>query len=279
MEVPQIGASEEQSVLLQCPVPDQVPPSPESSKEDHPSPVSVLEVHFTEDVSSGSGCFKIVSADLQELRMQLNLLKMESETLADGSLAVSEENAIFEDDNWESSYLVDVLINSGFDDPDPDMIAEKWHSSECPVGPWVFDNLEKYYGETTCLRSERRLLFDSINSGLCEILHQSMNPHPRLKLLTRAGGPEWQEHGVEYELRKLLAADEAITERVLDREMQWLGFEDEVDEIGRELERLLVDDLSAELAYKEILNQNCGFWETAFIWTEESKKELNGDGD
>ncbi|CAK9141986.1 unnamed protein product [Ilex paraguariensis] len=40
--------------------------SSESSQEaDHPSPVSVLEVPFTEDVSPGSECFERVSAGLQ----------------------------------------------------------------------------------------------------------------------------------------------------------------------------------------------------------------------
>jgi len=43
------------------------PPQPrESSKEgDQPSPVSVLEASFDDDVSSGSECFESVSADLR----------------------------------------------------------------------------------------------------------------------------------------------------------------------------------------------------------------------
>lgn len=47
----------------QCPGPESE--SSESSKEaDHPSPVSVLEASFVEDVSSGSDCFERVNADL-----------------------------------------------------------------------------------------------------------------------------------------------------------------------------------------------------------------------
>ena len=42
------------------------PQSRESSKEgDQPSPVSVLEASFDDDVSSSSECFESVSADLQ----------------------------------------------------------------------------------------------------------------------------------------------------------------------------------------------------------------------
>ncbi|CAL9044025.1 unnamed protein product, partial [Musa banksii] len=49
-----------------------------SSKEsEQPSPVSVLEPPSQEQ-SSCSGCFERISADLQELRMQLSLLKVES---------------------------------------------------------------------------------------------------------------------------------------------------------------------------------------------------------
>lgn len=40
--------------------------SPASSKEtEQPSPVSILEVPFTDDVSSCSECFESLSADLQ----------------------------------------------------------------------------------------------------------------------------------------------------------------------------------------------------------------------
>ncbi|KAA8518851.1 hypothetical protein F0562_016375 [Nyssa sinensis] len=85
---PSIGPSEEGPLPMQCPLPE--PQSPASSKEaDHPSPVSVLEVPFTEDVSSGSECFERVNADLHELRMQLNLLKMESEAHAEGAMLMS----------------------------------------------------------------------------------------------------------------------------------------------------------------------------------------------
>ncbi|CAK9147226.1 unnamed protein product [Ilex paraguariensis] len=51
-------------VAVQSPGPE--PETSESSQEaDHPSPVSVLEVHFTDDVSPGSECFERVGAGLQ----------------------------------------------------------------------------------------------------------------------------------------------------------------------------------------------------------------------
>ncbi|PSR98241.1 Protein LONGIFOLIA like [Actinidia chinensis var. chinensis] len=263
---PQIGLSEEDSVLLQHPVPE--PQSPESTKDaDHPSPVSVLDVPFTEDVSSGSECFERVSADLNELRMQLKLLKMESGAYADegilsssdkdvcqGFVAVSEDKGIFKDEeSLETSYLVDVLIYSGFDNASPNMFMSIWHSPDCPLDPSVFENLEKKYSnDPTWLRFERRLLFDRINCGLVEIFRHFTDLYPWMKPVTRSVGPK-QKHEVKFELRELLAseernASEGVTQAVLDREMQWLGFEDEIEAIGREIENFLISDLVVEAA-------------------------------
>ncbi|CAL5388177.1 unnamed protein product [Camellia sinensis] len=299
-QVPQIGPSEEESVQLQCPVPE--PQSPASSKEaDHPSPVSVLEAPFVEDVnviSPGSECFERVNADLHGpytkammltnhnkkfiailehhtvihrcysgLRMQLKLLKMESGANANGLMltpsdkdvgqgfvSVFEENEVFNDESWESFYLGDVLIDFGYDDADPYTFVSTWYSLDCPLDPCLFDNLEKKYSnETTPLRSERKLLFDRINSGLFEMFHQFVDPLPWVKVATRKVGLTWQKHGIGYELHKLLASEEKsmyedVTERVLDREMQWLDFGYGVDTIGREIEKLLIDDLIVEVA-------------------------------
>ncbi|GMP50678.1 hypothetical protein CsSME_00017204 [Camellia sinensis var. sinensis] len=268
-QVPQIGPSEEESVQLQCPVPE--PQSPASSKEaDHPSPVSVLEAPFVEDVnviSPGSECFERVNADLHGLRMQLKLLKMESGANANGLMltrsdkdvgqgfvSVFEENEVFNDESWESFYLGDVLIDFGYDDADPYTFVSTWYSLDCPLHPCLFDNLEKKYSnETTPLRSERKLLFDRINSGLFEMFHQFVDPLPWVKVATRKVGLTWQKHGIGYELHKLLASEEKsmyedVTERVLDREMQWLDFGYGVDTIGREIEKLLIDDLIVEVA-------------------------------
>lgn len=61
---PQIPLAEEGSVHLHQSIPGLE--SPASSKEaDQPSPVSVLEVPFIDDVSSCSECFESLSADLQ----------------------------------------------------------------------------------------------------------------------------------------------------------------------------------------------------------------------
>ncbi|CAL5357775.1 unnamed protein product [Camellia sinensis] len=218
-QVPQIGPPEDETVHLQCPVLE--PQSSASSKEaDYPSLVLVLEAPFVEDVniiSPSSECFERVNADLHGLAMQLKLLKMESGANADGLMltpsdkdvgqgfvSVSEDNEVFDDESWESVYLAYVLIDSGYDDANRDTF--------------------KYSNETTSLRSERKLLFDSINSGLFEMFHQFVDPLPWVKQRTGKVGLTRQKHGIGYELHKLLASEEKsmhedVTKRVLDREM------------------------------------------------------------
>ncbi|CAK9141985.1 unnamed protein product [Ilex paraguariensis] len=189
---------------------------------------------------------------------------MESESYADvpmlvstdedagqGSIIFTQEKEII-NESWESYYLVDVLIDSGFNETDPDMFMTTCHSPECPLGPWVFDTLEKTYGdETTGPRSERRLLFDRINSALLEIYQMFMKPCVWAKPVTRITGSNWSRHGLIGELHKLLANQEKranydISEKVLDREMQWSDFGEDIEVIGKEIEKLLINDLITE---------------------------------
>ncbi|KAA8516476.1 hypothetical protein F0562_017018 [Nyssa sinensis] len=234
-----IGPARQGPVSLQCPILE--PQSPTSSKEaDHPSPVSVLEVPFTDDVSSGPECFERVSANLHELQVHAKG-PMRTSTNGDadqGFDAVSEGNGIFVAGSWESSYLVDVLLDPCFNDTDPDTFMATWYSLECPLGPGIFDNLEKKYcDEKTWLKSERRLLFDRINSGLLEIYQRFTDPHPWVKPMTRRVASKWQKDGVKNKLYKLLAsqeksANESKTEVVLEAESQWLDLGADIDVIG-----------------------------------------------
>ncbi|CAL5350517.1 unnamed protein product [Camellia sinensis] len=177
-----------ETVQLQCPAPE--PQSPASSKEvDHPSWVSVLEAPFVEDVNW--------------LPTQLKLLiKMESRENADGLMltpsdkdvgqgfvSVSEDNDVFNHESWESVYLANVLIDSGYDDADPNTFVSTWYFLDCPLDPCLFDNVEEKYSNKTTSSS-----------------------------LTS------QKHGIGYELHKLLASEEKsmhedVSKRVLDREM------------------------------------------------------------
>ncbi|CAL5333370.1 unnamed protein product [Camellia sinensis] len=260
---------------------------------DHPSWVSVLEAPFVEDVnvlSPGLECFERVNADLHGLPMQLKRLNIESGANADGLMltpsdkdvgqgfiSVFEDNEVFNDESWESVYLANVLIDSGYDDANPDTFVSTCYSLDCPLDPCLFDNIEeKYSNETTSSRSKRKLLFDRINSGLFEMFHQFVDPLPWMKQPTKKVGLTRQKHGIGYELHKLLASEEKsmhedVTQRVSDREMQWLDFGDGVDAIGTEIKKLLMDDLIVEVTNMLNMDQN-----SILDRARDKRMELNG---
>ncbi|KAJ7972502.1 VARLMGL domain-containing protein [Quillaja saponaria] len=260
-----VGSSDECSVPLEPPLPGLE--SISSCKDaDQPSPISVLEPSFTDDVSSCSECFESLSADLHGLRMQLQLLKSESDANVEGpmlvssdeddevSARISDENGLCRNgDNWESSYIVDVLSVSGLTGAHPDTFLAIWHTPECPVNPLLFEELEKKCCDpTSCPRSERRLLFDRINSGLLEIHQQSTDPHPLVRPRTTTKlGSRLMKNGLQDGLFMLLAKQENKASKdalgkLLTSETQWLDLREDIDVIGRELETLLIDELIGE---------------------------------
>ncbi|XP_050384562.1 uncharacterized protein LOC126801139 [Argentina anserina] len=231
---------------------------------DQPSPVSVLEVPFIDDVSSSSDCFETLSADLQGLRMQLQLLKLESDSYAEGSVLISSDedagegsswfrHACREEESWESSYMVDMLTESRLNNADHDTFLATWHTSECPVSPILFEELEKKYSdETPCPKSERKLLFDRINLGLLEMFQQFTDPHPWVRPMKITVGLKWiSRTAVQDDLGKLLTGEEKANEesldKLLERDSLWLHFRDHIDIIGGEIERSLLDELVAEV--------------------------------
>ncbi|KAG4959444.1 hypothetical protein JHK87_036077 [Glycine soja] len=254
------------SVLPEPPVPV---PGLEAScckDADQPSPVSVLEPSFTDDASSCSDNFESLNNDLQGLRMQLQLLKLESDEYVEGPMIVSDEDGgegstgMLEDkglrrteDSWECSYIIDVLSESGIDGAQPDTISELWHSLECPVSLSVFYELEKRYGDwTTCSRSQRRLLFDRINLGIVKINEQCTHALPWVGPVTKnVIGSNLIENGFRDGLLRMLVSDGKVKDdalgKVLVMESEWLDLRDDIDVIGREVERLLLDDLVAEI--------------------------------
>ncbi|KAM5560010.1 hypothetical protein ABKV19_021263 [Rosa sericea] len=263
-EEPSTRPSDEKSVPSEHSVPG-IESLASSKEADQPSPVSVLEVPFIDDVSSSSDCFETLSADLQGLRMQLQLLKLESDSYAEGSILISSDedagegstwfqDAICrEEESWESSYMVDMLNESGLNHANHETFLATWHTPECPVSPLLFQELEKKYcDETSCPKSERKLLFDRINSGLLEMFQQVTDPHPWVRRMKITVGPKWiNKTALQDGLRKLLASEEKANEesldKLLERDSLWLHFGDYIDIIGREVEKSLLDELVAEV--------------------------------
>lgn len=237
-----------------------------SSKEsEQPSPVSVLEAPFVEDLSSGSECFERVSAELHGLRKQLQLLRLESEVYDEGSMLISsdeygEESTEVHDGKhfprvgecWRSCYLVDVLTLSGLEKAGCEFFLGTWHSPDCPIGPWVFEDLEKRYGELeSCFRFERRLLFDHINARILEISQEFMDLEAWVKTPRKYIGPQWLKDILKSELHKLLDKHESnLAHNGLDTmilsDMRWIRPGAHIGAVGRDMEALLLDELIVE---------------------------------
>lgn len=197
--------------------------------------------------------------------MQLKLLKLESNTEAysEGPMLVSSDEEHVEEkgeladpqakEGRDFSYVSDVLNNSGLDSSDPNTFRATLHSPECPVGLSVFETLEeKYCNQLTWSTSERRLLFDRTNSGLLEISERFIDSHPWLKPTSRLRfTAKWHKETLEVELRKLLAsqveANKHREDEIFERESKWVQFEDDIDDIGSEIGRLITDELLTEV--------------------------------
>ncbi|KAJ6778425.1 AFADIN [Salix koriyanagi] len=263
---PSNGPSKKGSIPMHPPL-DEVETSASLKEADQPSLVSVLETPFPDDLSPGSECFESLSADLNGLRMQLQLLRLNSEAYEEGSvLIISSDEDVEEgpvgftepaqvaEESSEFSYMADVLLNSGINDVDPDTFLRTLHSPECPVNPLIFEEVEKKYcNHASWPRSDRRLLFDRLNLALLMIYQQYANSRPWVSSATMAG-PKWIKNGLKYRVCELVASHDmrayrdTAAEKILDRESQWLDLREDVDIIGREIERLLTEELVRELA-------------------------------
>ncbi|KAG6595295.1 hypothetical protein SDJN03_11848, partial [Cucurbita argyrosperma subsp. sororia] len=237
--------------------------SPSSKEADQPSPVSVLEPAFGDYLSSSSECFENVSADLQGLRMQLQLLKLESEPFTEGHMLISSDEDATElssglpddekgpcktKDNWEFSYLLDILTDSGLNVANPGaLLATIYSSSNCPINPKIFEQLEKKQScPSFTTRSERRLLFDCINSGILEIGRELSDLHPWVRPSKTQIATKWvMKNELQNRLCKFL--DIQIVRFDVVEESDWENLGDEIDVIGKEIERMMINEVLAEV--------------------------------
>ncbi|KAL4576525.1 hypothetical protein LXL04_012620 [Taraxacum kok-saghyz] len=236
------------------------PESSEGSKEvDQIGQISsVLEVSPTDDVSSGSDCFEGVSTRLLELRKQLHLLKMDSESTYDSQNEEEPEHqssfTISESENWESLYLKDFLQASGFYDHDTYTFMTTWYNSQDPpTDPWLFNHLEKKYSQALPVsRSERRLFHDRITEALFTISKTRVSCS-WVGVRERGVQMTLTETGFEDQLQKVLfkqekeALDDFEMTCIDDKDLDWFRAVDEIDVVGKRIAEMLVNDLVLEV--------------------------------
>ncbi|KAL9261789.1 hypothetical protein AKJ16_DCAP05671 [Drosera capensis] len=239
---------------------------------DQPSPNSILEASFEDDLSSDSDCFERVSADLQGLRMQLQLLKQGTQAYNEGPMPMScdedprEVSSVLlearrfvdcDEGRWVSSYFLDVLSHFGFDDFNCETLGSTCDPVGSLVTPHVFEKLDKKHSglAETCSRMERRLLFDRISHGVAEILNQASDPHPWANRRKKTIAPPWDTDMLKVELWGLLKRQEVVEiemdsthKGVMESDINWMDFGGAIDGMGKEIEEQLFDELMGDFS-------------------------------
>ncbi|XP_062210797.1 uncharacterized protein LOC133912203 [Phragmites australis] len=233
-----------------------------SNKDEQRSPVSVLESSMdVEDVYSGD--FEKISADLQELRMQLRLLKRETTDRGDDTelFILSDDEAACQpppemenshtfrdDEERDFSYVLDVLTDMGINSANPDVLLNKCYFLECPAGPDSYDKLEQRYSSLILWpQPERKLLFDITNAALADIITSLMQCGS--KGLLRRCSPEWDEGFVEMVWQRVVQVRQEMefNQEGLLLDVEWVGSEDGTYLVGSDIGSTLQEDLLEEI--------------------------------
>ncbi|KNA06161.1 hypothetical protein SOVF_183620 [Spinacia oleracea] len=162
-------------------------------------------------------------------------------------------------ESWDFSYVVDVVVESGLHMRDLEMESKTWCLQGYVLEPSVFDMLEKKYGKhMPWEKSDRRLLFDRLNSGLLDIFKPSVGLNTWKQPVTkRLSSRQKGQEGIEEELWSLLVNQQEEFKResfdkLYIKEIGWLDLEEDTDLIVQEIQSLLLDELIDEFACEVI---------------------------
>jgi len=222
---------------------------------EQPSPVSILEPPTDEDGCS-SGFFKSDLQDMPNVEKQMDHCRLRDEP--EVSMPSDDDNdssyqslEAFQVEDRDFSYLLDILICSGMIVADWQLLCKSWHSPGFPVGPQVFERLERKYSKiTSWSKPERRLLFDLANSVLSDVLAPCTNIHPWVDSIRRCR-PIWGPEGPVEKVWQMIARQQqelAIGHpdgKVLDP--NWLEVGDDTYMVGKQISMLLYGDLLGEV--------------------------------
>ncbi|CAN8317275.1 unnamed protein product [Cochlearia groenlandica] len=237
-----------------------------NSEEAHqPSPVSVLEPMFCEEDMSDDD--EEAHLDFHGIEKQLDNLQSESESYSEGSgmeVSSDEESVLVSEtkeskdsepefldteQNRDLSYIDDILFEAVL--WDKNWVTEK---HDLVMTSKIFEKLEKKYcTEISWKRTERRLFFDRVNSGLVEIVESFTATPTWKKSFSRRLGAVLSIHGLKQELCKVLnrqekrVKQESLAEVPVRDIDEWLELEADDESVVCELECMIVDELLSEV--------------------------------
>ncbi|XBI88590.1 hypothetical protein VPH35_026540 [Triticum aestivum] len=243
-----------------------------SNEDEQPSPVSVLGSSVdAEDCCSGG--FEKISADLQGLRMQLRLLKMEAtgdgDDETDLALFTDDDEAAAncepanesapttsrtfrDEDERDFSYVADMLTFLGsIQSSEHDLLLDARYLSGSRGRGDVYDDLERKYGELVLWpRPERRLLFDLANDVLVDTITYLTQCGSQQGLAKKCQlGMEWDKEQITEEVWERVRRQRRETECFQEEKLMgvgWLDCEDVTDEIVEDIGSMLGEDLLEE---------------------------------
>ncbi|XP_074561511.1 uncharacterized protein LOC141817785 [Curcuma longa] len=242
-----------------------------SNDLEQPSPVSVLETPY-EDETCSSGCFERLSADLKELRMQLQHLKMESAaTCTEESqvLLLSDEDDCvplplvglpevrFRDiDDRDFTYLLDIFLVSGTKSIHDNKLLKEHCLFGFALDQSVFVNLEKKYGAiSSWSRSERRLLFDLVNCSLADLVTSYSDVHLGVTI-SKLSLPTYDSKSLVEAVWQMVVKQRKELQCSQEKkilEPAWLGWKYDADVVAIDIEEMLNADLLHELVSELLL--------------------------
>ncbi|XP_077226768.1 uncharacterized protein LOC143860123 [Tasmannia lanceolata] len=266
--------------------------APENSSEnlDQPSPISILEAPFEDDVHTPQSAGNVQSehrvnssrivfsptgspSHLRQLKSESTSKSiLESVTcslsLDDASLEIAKPNSVkhskcssnAEKDEQEWFLFVQTLLSAaGLGREKSDTVFARWHSSESPLDPTLLDKYmnpkeeeqQQNEAKRRQQRSDRRLLFDSVNAALTDMSKSSMDANPRARTCGK----------------KVLSSGIPVTEEVWARVREW--FSGEAKQFCGESENSLVVE---SVVRKEVVGK--GWVEVMGLEVDEIGKEI-----
>ncbi|KAL3518193.1 hypothetical protein ACH5RR_020782 [Cinchona calisaya] len=169
-------------------------------------------------------------------------------------------NQSYNDNEADLDYVKDILENSGFA---KDAFHKTWHSSNQPLDPLVFDEMEAYWhkecsAEDYCGCDHHQLVFDLVNEKLLNIYERSFTYYPKALSSSCYIRPfPVGDHFVDEmcsgvnTLMRLKPEQKQSLECLVALDMGkddgWMNLQLESECMGLELEDLIFDELLEEL--------------------------------
>ncbi|XP_058083421.1 uncharacterized protein LOC131231295 [Magnolia sinica] len=218
-------------------------------KQERPSPVSVLDPFFVEDVTSASSEARHVDLTIQPRQIHFEEHHHHSISTAPLDPEINLRTRMVGKES-EFEYVRTVLQASGLS---CDGFMARWHSSGHLLDPYLFDEVEASF--TAQSSDDQKLLFDCINEVLGEVYERffscspwvsfvkpNIRPIPMGKNLVRE---VWEGIDRLFPTQYPHTLDQ-IVGKDMEKDGTWMNLQSEVESFGNEMGDLILERLLEE---------------------------------